>query len=76
MADHCPFADSCWMGGGSYACVKTPPFCDSPLIPKSEVERMECPVEIAPFVETVEELRELVGTGSPIESAIKQGELF
>lgn len=30
----CPFAESCWMGGGSYACVKTPPFCDGPLIPK------------------------------------------
>ena len=23
------------MGGGSYACVKTPPFCKEPLIPKN-----------------------------------------
>ena len=30
----CPHAASCWMGGGSYACVKTPPFCKEPLIPK------------------------------------------
>lgn len=43
MSDRCPFADSCWMGGGSYACVKTPPFCDSPLIPK-ENERPEIKV--------------------------------
>lgn len=26
------------MGGGSYACVKTPPFCDSPLIPKESMK--------------------------------------
>lgn len=31
----CPFSASCWMGGGSYACVKTPPFCNEPLIPKN-----------------------------------------
>ena len=32
--DRCPHAAHCWMGGGSYACVKTPPFCREPLIPK------------------------------------------
>ena len=36
MPDRCPFSASCWMGGGSYACVKTPPFCREPLIPKDD----------------------------------------
>lgn len=33
--ERCPLADECWKGGGSYACVSSPPFCREPLIPKT-----------------------------------------
>ena len=79
MSDRCPFAESCWMGGGSYACVKTPPFCKEPLIPKETVIRVPEPepdhrvdamfnIPLPPF--------DPIAVTLPIQSAIKQGELF
>lgn len=75
----CPFAESCWMGGGSYACVKTPPFCDEPLIPKEVMEE-----QVAAYIsacgcgesEAHDEPSAPIEQESPIQSAIKQGELF
>lgn len=37
--ERCPLAAACWMGGGSYACVRTPPFCTTPLIEKEEKKK-------------------------------------
>ena len=47
MSDRCPHAAHCWMGGGSYACVKTPPFCKEPLIPKGD-DDSAAPVVVRP----------------------------
>ena len=68
----CPFASRCWMGGGSYACVKIPPFCNEPLIPKERDVEPEC----EPFAIPVEEPHE--NGGDDVEPVIQtiQGELF
>jgi hypothetical protein len=70
MTDRCPFAESCWMGGGSYACVKTPPFCREPLIPKDTRLPPYIPEPSPVFrIESAEHEPQA-------QSVIKQGELF
>ena len=43
--DHCPHADNCWKGGGSYRCMYNPPFCKKPLLPKNnnDWQKLELP---------------------------------
>jgi hypothetical protein len=74
------------MGGGSYACVKTPPFCKEPLIPKDNrlPPYIPEPSPAFPTVPTDEQIYntlndafvEMKEQGTGYQSAMQQGELF